>query len=154
MSKYRRIKSVAYGFSHSFVSLMNWEEGQYVMDRLISIASKNAVEEIELDILRFRLLPKITNVKEIMMAVDAYCKNIFPRILSGHGLTMEYVREARMSLQFFFSDVRPDEDLCSGCVIVPYRCRTVIVDDKGRRHEGTIDGEEVTSENNLVSVVS
>lgn len=70
MSKYKQIKSVAHNFSHSFTSMMNWEERIYVMDRLISVMSKNGIDEISLDIIHVRLDPEITNTEEIMDSVN------------------------------------------------------------------------------------
>lgn len=137
MSKYKQIKSVAHDFSHSFTSMMNWEDRIYVMDRLTSIMSKNGINEISLDIIRARLYPEITNTEEIMVSVYHYCKTFFPRLLESHGLSSDYIKSAKMTLRFNFTDIKPQEG-DSNTMFVPYKCQTVITDDKNRIHVGPI----------------
>jgi len=143
MPKYKQIKSVAHNFSHSFTSMMNWEERIYVMDRLISVMSKNSIDEITLDIIHAHLNPEITNTKEILVSVDHYCNIFFPRLLESHGLSSDYIKSAGMTLRFNFTGIKPQQG-SDNTMLVPFKCQTIITDDKNRTHIGEVNDLEAT----------
>ncbi len=144
MSKYRQIKSVAHNFSHSFTSMMNWYDGDYMMDRLISIMSRNKIDEIKLDILSTRLEPESINIKEVAYSIKIYCDQFFPGLLKSHGIPANYIKQAILTLRFHFSEIRHYERMCNS-IIVPYDCRTEIIDNRGRVYVGEIHNGEATS---------
>jgi len=123
--------------------MMNWEERIYVMDRLISVMSKNGIDEITLDIIHARLDPEMTNTKEIMDSVNHYCNIFFPRLLETHGLSSDYIKSAKMTLWFNFPGIKPQQG-SDNTMLVPYKCQTIISDDKNRIHIGEINDHEAT----------
>ena len=112
-------------------------------DRLISVMSKNGIDEISLDIIHVRLDPEITNTEEIMDSVNHYCNIFFPRLLVSHGLSSDYIKNARMTLWFNFSGIQPQEG-SKDTMLVPYKCQTIITDNKNRTHIGEVNDHEAT----------
>lgn len=142
--KYKVIKSIAHGFAQSFVSMENFEEGEYVMDLLIIEMLKQDKDSLKIDILSARLAPKCLNSNEITTAVNHYCRKFFPRMSAAHGFADCPFENATMSLQFDFLNA----SACSAdaqTVLVPYRCQTEIMDDRGQTHNCCLNEAEVFS---------
>ena len=78
-----------------------------------------------------------------MDSVNHYCNIFFPRLLESHGLSSDYIKNARMTLWFNFSGIKPQEG-SNNTMLVPYKCQTIITDDKNRTHIGEVDDHEAT----------
>ena len=72
--KYKNISSAIHNFGHSFLSLMNYVEGIYVVDELTDIRVKG--HDIEIDWLNKTFAPEEEATKAILKALDMYCSDL------------------------------------------------------------------------------
>ncbi len=72
--KYKNIYSAIHNFGHSFLSLMNYVDGDYVIDELSNIISKGY--DIEIDWLNNAFMPKPEATPRIIKSMDYYFANL------------------------------------------------------------------------------
>ena len=90
MAKRNNLKSVAHNFGHSFLSLMNWQNGHYIEDFLLSVMIETEQDTFFLDILNKTAQPEfLTKFEPIEKSIDRYCTLFFPQNLVSHGFSLE-----------------------------------------------------------------
>jgi hypothetical protein len=72
--KYKNIYSAIHNFGHSFLSLMNYVEGGYVVDDLIDIASRGC--DIEIDWLNHTFTPEEEVTPRIRKSMNDYAADL------------------------------------------------------------------------------
>jgi len=72
--KYKNIYSAIYNFGHSFLSLMNYVDGEYVIDELHNISSKGC--DIEIDWLNNIFIPEEELTPRIKKSMNDYSANL------------------------------------------------------------------------------
>jgi len=92
--KLRNIKSFSHNFSHSFVSCNNYVDGDFVMEDLAKFAKAAKGEVISIDWLADDVPFKGRVLKGIK-----YWKEWMPKLLTSHGLALEYISELRTDIQ-------------------------------------------------------
>jgi hypothetical protein len=68
--KYKNIYSAIHNFGHSFLSLLNYVDGDYVIDELSNISSKGC--DIEIDWLNNTFMPEEELTPRIKKSMDDY----------------------------------------------------------------------------------
>ncbi len=136
--KYKVIKSAAHNFGHSFVSLMNYGPDDYVMQYLADAALESGASELFVDLLSGEACPKELLLPPVRRSVARYVE-WFPQLLRSQEIAPEAIRSARMRLRFFLDRVnRTTAWKYPGTVGLPFECRVVIEDDRGKVHEGVV----------------
>ena len=129
MARFKVLGSVAHNFGHSFTSLMNYRDDDYVMGHLVERCVQTGAPELSVDVLAGSAAPPELLHGPIGEAVGDYCR-WFPKLLASHQSSLEYVSRVAMSVRFDLS--RAWQDKHSGSVHAPYVCRVVIEDSRGR----------------------
>jgi len=80
--KYKNIYSAIHNFGHSFLSLMNFVDGKYVIDELQNIISKGY--DIEINWLNNTFTPEEEATPRIKNSMDYYFANINSHLKSQH----------------------------------------------------------------------
>ena len=80
--KYKNIYSAIHNFGHSFLSLMNFVDGDYVIDELFNIISRGY--DIEIDWLNNTFMPENEATPKIKKSMDYYFSNIKKHLQSQH----------------------------------------------------------------------
>ncbi|MFT5874599.1 MAG: hypothetical protein ACI8WT_003569 [Clostridium sp.] len=65
MPRMKMLKSIAHNVAHSYLSLMNYIDGEYTVERLYQIAKESNQTNIVIDILRRSIEPAIYVIPEI-----------------------------------------------------------------------------------------
>ena len=130
------MRSVSHNFGHSFISLMNYINDDYLLGHLLRRARKTKLSKLTIDILNDKAEPKELLTNEIKTSIKHYC-NWFPTLVNSSGSTMDYVTSATMTIEFDLETSRPyNETLTEN----PFSCDIVIIDERGKeyrhRHEG------------------
>ena len=138
MISHKPLRSVSHNFGHSFISLMNYINDDYLLGHLLRQARKTKINRLTVDILNDKAEPTGLITNEIKTSLKHYC-NWFPTLVNQSGSTMDYVTSATMTIQFDLETTRPYSS-DSSFVENPFSCEIVIVDDRGKeyrhRHEG------------------
>src|SRR5258708_18185872 len=106
MPKYKVLKGVAHNFGHSFISLMNYEEGDYVMGHLLKAARHSGKSELRVDVLEKNWQPPELAVPPVHASLGRYCVQ-FPRLVSSSGSSMELIVNTLMTIRFDLAIERP-----------------------------------------------
>lgn len=131
MAKYKVLKSVAHSFGHSFVSLMNYREDDYVMGHLLTQARSTRQPSLIVDILRGTAAPASLLTRPIAASVSSYCA-WFPDLVARHRTELQYVRSAGMEVTFDLLVERPVRGM-SHLIESPFLCCVTIEDDRGKQ---------------------
>ncbi len=129
MARYKVLKSVAHSFGHSFVSLMNYAEHDYVMGHLLTQARATRSNRLLLDMLSGRAAPEALLTQPIAASLGRYAA-WFPGLVASHRSSLRFVHAARMEIVFDLNAERKVRG--TGLIESPFVCRVTITDDRGK----------------------
>ena len=137
MAKRDNLKSVAHNFGHSFLSLMNWQNGHYIEDFLLSVMIETEQDTFFLDILNKTAQPEfLTQFEPIQKSIDRYCTLFFPQNLVSHGFSLEKnILKATMTITYDFATMTKDENN----ICVSYDAVITLIDERSHAYTKTIE---------------
>jgi hypothetical protein len=139
--KYKVLKSVAHNTAHSFVSLMNWRDGDYFMNHLTRAALDAGADELRADLLTGDSEPDALLPAPVRASVGGYAK-WFPDLLRSHRVEPGAVTAASLRLRLALRAAAPAADArLPRRLAVPYECVVALTDDRGTVHVGRVAGE-------------
>lgn len=119
---YKRINSAIHNFAHSFVSLMNYVDGEYIIDLLPELLRETPGHEIRFSLLEATVSPQ-RDFHPAFMKSMGYYRNRVRSHLEAENVGPEIVR----SLEFIlFADI-------NGPI-----CRAEAIDDRGVAHTASV----------------
>lgn len=136
--KYKRIRSAAHNFAHSFVSSSNHVGGDYVIGHLARAAVAAREPELRVDLMTGDAEPEALLVEPVRVSIHGYVQS-FPRHLHSQDVAIDAVRTATMRVRFDLSALDGPEP-CHG-VMLPYECVVDVTDDRGGLHVGAVRDE-------------
>lgn len=134
--KHKVLKSVAHNTGHSFVSLMNWRGGDYVMSHITRAALTSGAEELRADLLTGVAEPPELLPEPVRESIHSYA-TWFPNFLRSHGVEPAAVVSARLTLCLVLR-LRAHDPCFRRHLAVPFECVVDLVDDRGRTHTGKV----------------
>jgi len=137
MAKRDNLKSVAHNFGHSFLSLMNWENGHYIEDFLLSALIDCNNSTLSLDIKNNIIEPGfLTQFEPIQKSIHRYCTHFFHQSLATHGFSLEKnILEATMTIEYDFATMTKDEN----CICTSYKAVITLVDERSKSYTKAIE---------------
>ena len=137
MARRNNLKSVAHNFGHSFLSLMNWSNGHYIEDFLLSVLLANNHQTFHLDIKNNVVTPEfLTHYEPIAKSIHHYCTHFFPQNLTTHGFSLEEtIVEATMTIEYDFATTIKTEKL----ICTDYKAVITLVDERAKEYTKTIE---------------
>ena len=132
MARYKVLKGVAHNFGHSFISLENYFDTDYVMGYLLTAARQSGLEELRVDILNKKWEPKDLATRPIVDSLTHYC-NWFPKLVEQSGTSMDVIAQAHMTIRFDLAKARPASAL-SKLMENPFVCEVTITDSRGKAY--------------------
>src|SRR4051812_48639047 len=106
MARYKVLKSVAHSVGHSFTSLMNYRDDDYVMGHLLRRAREVGDGTLLVDILSGEAAPQSLLTRPVHEAIESY-HAWFPKLVESHRTNRELIASARMTLTFDLAVNRP-----------------------------------------------
>jgi len=91
--KYKNIHSAIHNLGHSFLSLMNYVDGDYIIDELITIRSKGF--DIEIDWLNNTFMPEEQLTPRIKKSMAYYFENL-TRNMQSQNVDMDRIRALKL----------------------------------------------------------
>ena len=123
------LKSVAHNVGHSFFSLMNYVEDDYVFGHLIRAAITSGEDTLRVDLLRRSAEPAALASPSVSVVLGRYYEH-FAGMVAREGSDMTFVRSAVMVVRFDLSRAGFNG---AGYPEAPFRWVVEIDDDRGRR---------------------
>lgn len=138
MPSHKPLKSVSHNFGHSFISLMNYINDDYILGHLLKQARLTNITRLEVDILNSTAEPQELLTTPIRDSIG-YWNSWFSKLVIDSGSSMDYVSSASMTIEFDLLTARPcfyDNRILEN----PFTCEIKIIDDRGKeykyKHEG------------------
>jgi len=136
MAKYTVLKSVAHNLGHSYLSLMNYVDGDYIVEHLFRQARETGQARVEIDVLAGTIAPEAFQTPVLTESVIRE-RTWFGRLVQSGGAALDMVSAVRMEIVFDFEATRPSPNV-PGLELAAYRCMVEIVDDRGRQHVANV----------------
>jgi hypothetical protein len=136
MARYKVLKSVAHNLGHSYLSLMNYRAGDYVVEHLYRAAREANERHVTIDVLRGTIEPAVFQTPVLLESVGAE-RNGLGRLVQAQGAALDMVSRATIEIAFDFDAVHPSPNV-PGLVHIAYVCTVHIVDDRGRTHSAIV----------------
>jgi hypothetical protein len=132
MARYKVLKSVAHNVGHSFTSLMNYADDDYVMGHILRFARRSGTDTLVLDFVRGQAGPP-----ELLQApiseVPSYYVEKFWDLVQRHGSDRSLVQSATLTVKFNLAVERPNQRV-PGLVHSPFTCEVRITDTRGKTY--------------------
>jgi len=93
--KYKLIDSMLHNFGHSFVSLMNYVDGEYICDLLESLARQSPGHEVQIDFLEGTISTQGESIPERLSKSIRYWKDWLPKHMENHRVDGSCLRDVR-----------------------------------------------------------
>lgn len=138
MPRYKTLRSVAHNFGHSFTSLMNYSNGDYVMGHLLARARVTGAPRLEVDLLAGSIRPEGYRHRSVEPAIQQSIQ-WFPELLSQHDSSLDLIQSATLTVTYDLTREQTSGVL-PGEKSAPYVVDVEIIDDRGKRWAATFKG--------------
>lgn len=95
--KYKNIKSMLHNFGHSFFSLMNYVDGEYIVDILPDLIRKADGHELHIQFPSGKLVPAIRCPRRLRKSIGYYT-DWLPKHVASHELELERISDIRLTV--------------------------------------------------------
>lgn len=136
MPKFKVLKSVAHNLAHSYLSLMNYIDDEYTVERIFQIAKIERLEEIKIDVLKEVIEPPPFATKQIMLSLTYLKKNLISLLESEH-MTLEHIESCSITIRFDLNNIKKS-DKVPDLELPTYSCLSEIVDINGKHHSASV----------------
>jgi hypothetical protein len=133
MTSHKPLKSISHNFSHSFISLMNYINDDYLMGHLLKQARLTNLNRLTIDILKNKAEPLELITNPIRSSIDHYIR-WFPELVRSSGSTMKFITSATMTIEFELDKTR-QYSIHKNIFESPYTCELKIIDDRGKEYK-------------------
>jgi hypothetical protein len=134
--KYKAIKSAAHNFGDSFVSLLNYRAGDYVMSHLARLVVETGRPELSFDLFTGRAQPRALLWGPVRASIAAHIQ-WFPDLLASQQIDRSAITGGNVTVVF-----RPEQRTTpsgpAGVWQIPFECVVILHDDRGKSHEGRV----------------
>ena len=137
MARYKVLKSVAHNIGHSFVSLMNYADDDYVMGHLLRFARQTRQDTLTIDFVSGQAGPSELLQGPISEVPSRYTK-FFWDLVQRHGSDRSLVRDASLTVKFNLSVERVH--MAPQLRHSPFTCDVQITDVRGVDYRSHFDG--------------
>ena len=136
MPKLKVLKSVAHNLAHSYLSLMNYIDNEYTVERLFQIAKNSGENQIYIDVLNKVIRPEIYNTPEIQKSL-IYMEKSFDSLINPEKITRDHIKSVEIKITFHLDQTRPSETV-KGLELPSYDCISEITDINGKVHSKSV----------------
>ena len=99
MARYKVLKSVAHNIGHSFTSLMNYADDDYVMGHILRFARKTGTDTLTIDFVKGEAGPPEL-LAEPLSEIPVRYTRFFWDMVDRHGSERSCVRAATLTLRY------------------------------------------------------
>lgn len=138
MPRYKVLKAVAHNIGHSFTSLMNFANDDYIMGHILSLARRSGCGTLTIDFVSGKAKPPELLAEPVSRSTARYIE-WFWKFVEREGSDRSYVRSASLTLHYDISIERPHPSW-PGCTESPYRCDVLITDVRGKDYSAHFEG--------------
>lgn len=127
LMKYKNINSMLHNFGHSFCSLMNYVDGEYIIDILPEVLKKTKEGYLEIQFPGGAIEPTIKIPDKLKRSIG-HAGDWLPRHIEGHKLDPDKISNIRMTIQ------KPSPSNWKSAIF-GLICDVYCTDDRGKDHK-------------------
>ena len=139
MASYKRLKGLAHNVAHSYFSVMNRVDGKFVVDDIVRNARLAGVADLQFDLLAGTIAPPDVATPRIAKSLVKLRRHL-PLWATWENCDFEAITSFVLELHLRFHEPPDPED--PDTERWDLDARGVIVDDRGRMHEGQVQYRE------------
>lgn len=136
MPKLKVLKSIGHNLAHSFLSLMNYIDDDYIIEHIFGIAKSTSKTFITVDVLNQSIQPVEYCTPSIIKSLH-YLKSDFLRLLQAEHLSYDHINSAIITIDFDLSKTQLSKNVPS-LELAKYDCNVKIVDCNGKCHKASV----------------
>ena len=130
MPRMKILKSIAHNVAHSYLSLMNYIDGEYTVERLFQLAKESKQTNIVIDILMRTIEPQIYVIPEIEKSL-IYLEKTFDSLIKAEKITREHILSAVITIEFDLEKTQISKAVPE-LELPQYECMSEIIDSTGK----------------------
>jgi len=138
MARYKVLKGVAHNIGHSFTSLMNYMNDDYVMGHILRFARETGQDTLTIDFVKGEAGPSELLGAPISEVPSRYVK-VFWDLVERHGSDRSLVQDALLTLRFDTAVERPLRTAPESKES-PFTCDVQITDTRGAKYQAHFEG--------------
>lgn len=138
MTSHKPLKSVSHNFGHSFISFMNYINGDYFLGHLLKQARQTNCNKLTVDVLTNAVEPIELLTDQIKQSIEHWNK-WFSTLVESSGSSIVFVRSAKVIIEFDLKQTRPYANNLE-YLENPFICEVVIIDDRGKEYKRKLEG--------------
>lgn len=132
----KSLKSVGHNLAHSYLSMMTYLEGNFVVEHIFIIAKDSQEPNIKIDVKNMRIEPGVYNVPVLLLSL-VYLKENFIRLLSSEKLTINHVIDAYIYIDFDLNKTKLSKTV-PNLELPSYNCTVEITDLNNKHHRANV----------------
>ena len=136
VSNFKKLKRVAHNFGHSFLSSLNYQDGDYISEHIFRAAREAGEPDVCIDVLNETIDPPALRLAVVLDSIAAR-RSWLPRMLESEECSIDQVKKMLLKIRFRFEDTTFSENV-PGLELAAYDCVVEIHDDRGAVHIGKI----------------
>ena len=105
MPKFKLLKSIAHNLAHSYLSLMNYIDWDYTVERIFQIAKTQRLPEVSIDMLNQTIRPEAFVISPILLSLDYWRKSLVGLLAAEH-MCLEHVWTVVIRISFDLDNIR------------------------------------------------
>ncbi|MGV8981140.1 hypothetical protein [Clostridium sp.] len=130
MPRMKMLKSIAHNVAHSYLSLMNYIDGEYTIERLFQTAKKSKQTNIVIDILQKSIEPPVYATPQIKLSL-IYLEDTFKSLLNSEEIPLKNIKSATIRISFDLEGTKISHNV-PNLELSKYKCESEIMDLDGK----------------------
>jgi len=125
MPRMKMLKSIAHNVAHSYLSLMNYTDGEYTVERLFQLAKESKQTNIEINILQKSIEPVVYETPSIKLSL-VYLEETLRKLLQSEGIELINIQSATIRISFDLEGTKLSSNV-PNLELPKYACESEII---------------------------
>lgn len=132
----KSLKSVGHNLAHSYLSMVNYDEGNYIVDHIFKLAKETKRTNIKIDVKNMIIEPEEYNIPVLRRSL-VYLKEKFVGLLASEKLSIDEISKAYIYIGFDLGNTKLSKTV-PNLELPSYNCNVEIVDINDKSHSASV----------------
>lgn len=132
----KSLRSVGHNLAHSYLSMVNYDEGNYIVEHIYIIAKETKRTNIKIDVKNMIIEPEEYSIPVLRRSL-LYLKENFARLLASEKLSINEINNAIIYIDFDLSKTQLSKSVPS-LELPSYNTNVEIVDVNSKKHSASV----------------
>ncbi len=132
----KSLKSVGHNLAHSYLSMMNYLDGNFVVEHIFNIAKDTNKTNITIDVINMKIEPEAYNIPVLRLSLN-YLRKQFVQLLESEKLTLEHINSIYIFIDFDLSKTSVSKT-APNLELPSYNCNVEITDFNYKNYKASV----------------